>query len=244
MMNHFEIYGTRIPFSSIKDFRIINVEFIYRPVYGEAKKSIANTFSGKKFEFIAMEPYAAIIGQQGQKSELGEYKAKTFKEALGKDLSGAVIYTIADKLKIKAIKQQKYQCLNLAGRAFSAYLDDIPVKLEWSDGRVAEVFKEDSLYAALPGSTTPGIQYIPALVIKADETFCFYGNEIQVFDALFEYERLKSELELYGQNKKGQKRLGGKEKFSLPQVPKFRLPTNSPKGTNATVIELPTSDEE
>lgn len=28
-------------------------------------------------------PQAAIIGQQGHKYELGEYKAKTFKEAVG-----------------------------------------------------------------------------------------------------------------------------------------------------------------
>ena len=104
-----------------------------------------SALSGKKYEFAYMEPYAAIIGQQGHKSELGEYKAKTFKEALGKDISGALIYTVADKLKLKAFKRTKYQCVNLAGRAFTTFLDDIPAKMLWADGRIAEVYKEDKL---------------------------------------------------------------------------------------------------
>lgn len=37
MADYFDIYGTHIPISSIKDFRIIDVEFIYRPVYRETK---------------------------------------------------------------------------------------------------------------------------------------------------------------------------------------------------------------
>lgn len=222
----FEIYGTPIPVSSIKDFRIIDVEFIYRPVYREVKKTMVNALTGKKFEFVSMQPYAAIIGQQGNKSALGEYKAKDFKEALGKDISGAVIYTIADKLKLKAFKQQKYQCLNLAGRAFTTYLDDIPVALTWNDGRIAEVFKEDPLYASLGEITSPGIQYVPALVIKANEVFCFYGNGIQIADVAFEYERLKQEMGDYVLSQKRRKLKGGTEKFALPSLPKMHLPTS------------------
>ena len=102
MTEYFDICGTRIAISAIKDFRTIKVEFIFRPVFRESKKLLMSAIAGKKYEFAYMEPYAAIIGQQGHKSELGEYKAKTFKEALGKDISGAVIYTIADKLKLKS----------------------------------------------------------------------------------------------------------------------------------------------
>ena len=127
MNDFYNLCGTRVPLSTIKDFRVIDVEFIYRPVFRECKKTMLNAFSSeKKFEFVSMQPYAAIIGQQGHKSALGEYRPKDFKEALGKDISGAVIYTIADKLKLKAFKHQKYQCINLAGRAFTTYLDDIP----------------------------------------------------------------------------------------------------------------------
>lgn len=197
MTDYFDICGTHIPIATIKDFRLIDVEFIFRPVYSEVKKSMLNTLTGKKFEFVSMQPYAAIIGHQGQKSALGEYKAKDFKEALGKDISGAVIYTIADKLKLKAFKQQKYQCLNLAGRAFTTYLDDVPIMVTWSDGRIAEVYKEDPLYATLGEYTTPGIQYISALAIKAGENFCFYGDGIQVDDIKAVYEQLSFNVDEY-----------------------------------------------
>lgn len=226
MTEYFDICGTRIPISSIKDFRIIKVEFVFRPVFCEVRKTLKSAISGKKYEFSHMEPYAAIIGQQGHKSELGEYRAKDFKEALGKDLSGAVIYTIADKLKLKAFKRQKYQCVNLAGRAFTTYLDDVPAKMMWADGRMAEVYKEDELYAVLNEITTPGIEYITALVIKANEVFCFYGNGIQIADAGCEYERIKIEQELYEQGK-ALKKISGKGKTSLPTIPKFSLPGKS-----------------
>ena len=234
MAEYFDICGTHIPMDSIKDFRTIEVEFVFRPVYHETQKSIMSAFSGKKFEFVSMQPYAAIIGQQGHKSALGEYKAKDFKEALGKDLSGAVIYTIADKLKLKAFKHQKYQCLNLAGRAFTTYLDDVPTMLTWNDGRIAEVYKEDPLYTSLGQSTTPGIQYVSALLIKANENYCFYGNGIQIADATYEYERLKQTLDEF-HNQKSRKRIGTKEKLALPQLPKFHLPT---KATSAKEVEI------
>ena len=163
MAEYFDICGTHIPISTIKDYRTIKVEFVFRPVFRESRKTMMTAFSGKKYEFAHMEPYAAIIGQQGHKSELGEYKPKDFKEALGKDLSGAIIYTIADALKLKAFKRQKYQCVNLAGRAFTTYLDDVPAKMMWADGRIAEVYKEDKLYTELNEITTPGVEYISAL---------------------------------------------------------------------------------
>lgn len=236
MAEYFDICGTHIPVDSIKDFRTIEVEFVFRPVYHEVKKTMMNAFSGKKFEFVSMQPYAAIIGQQGHKSALGEYKAKDFKEALGKDLSGAVIYTIADKLKLKAFKHQKYQCLNLAGRAFTTYLDDVPVMLTWNDGRIAEVYKEDPLYASLGESTTPGIQYVSALLIKANENYCFYGNGVQIADTTYEYERLKLTMDEYNA-KKTQKRIGGKEKLVLPQIPKFQLPSKTAAQKELDIVE-------
>lgn len=226
MAEYFDICGTHIPISSIKDFRTIKVEFVFRPVFRESRKTMMTAFSGKKYEFSHMEPYAAIIGQQGHKSELGEYKAKDFKEALGKDISGAVIYTIADALKLKAFKRQKYQCVNLAGRAFTTYLDDVPAKMMWADGRVAEVYKEDKLYTVLNEITMPGVEYIPALVIKANEVFCFYGDGVQIMDASYDYERLKAEQEAYIQEKR-QKKLGSKEKIALPSIPKFHLPVKA-----------------
>ena len=236
MAEFFDICGTHIPIDAIKDFRTIEVEFIFRPMYHEIKKTMISALSGKKFEFVAMQPYAAIIGQQGQKSALGEYKAKDFKEALGKDLSGAVIYTIADKLKLKAFKHQKYQCLNLAGRAFTTYLDDVPVMLTWNDGRIAEVHKEDPLYTSLGESTTPGIQYVSALIIKANENYCFYGNGIQIVDASYEYTRLMSVMDEY-KNQKTHRRIGGKGKQALPQFSKLHLPTKTTAQEELDVVK-------
>ena len=223
MAEYFDICGTHIPISTIKDFRTIKVEFVFRPVFHESRKMMITAFSGKKYEFAYMEPYAAIIGQQGHKSELGEYKAKDFKEALGKDISGAVIYTIADALKLKAFKREKYQCVNLAGRAFTTYLDDVPAKMMWADGRIAEVYKEDKLYSVLNEITTPGVEYISALVIKASEVFCFYGDGVQIADASSEYERLRREQEVF-LYEKSCKKVGAKEKIALPPIPKFHLP--------------------
>lgn len=142
---------------------------------------------------------------------------------MGKEISGAVIYTIADKLKLKAFKRQKYQCVNLAGRAFTAYLDDIPAKMMWADGRIAEVYKEDKLYTELNEITTPGVEYITALVIKANDVFCFYGNGVQVADAAYEFERLSWQQETFLNDKKS-KKIGSSEKKELSLFHELHLP--------------------
>ena len=115
---------------------------------------------------------------------------------------------------MKAFKRQKYQCVNLAGRAFSAYLDDIPARMIWDDGRTAEVFKEDKLYTELNEITMPGVEYIDALLIQAGDVYCFYGNGIQVDDANYEYERLRVEQEVFKETKTV-KLFGQTEKKSL-----------------------------
>ena len=237
MAEYFDICGTHIPISAIKDYRIIKAEFIFRPVFRETKKTMIATFSGKKYEFAHMEPYAAIIGQHGHKSALGEYKPKDFKEALGKDISSAVIYTIADALKLKAFKRQKYQCVNLAGRAFTTYIDDVPAKMMWADGRVAEVYKEDMLYTELNEITTPGIEYVSTLVIKASEMFCFYGDGVQLADAESEYERLQQEQEAY-LSEKSQRKFGVKERAALPTLHKFN------RSGKVAAQRAPDSDEQ
>ena len=69
MTEYFDICGTHIPLSSIKDFRTMKVEFVFRPVFRESRKMVS-AISVKKYEFSRMEPFAAIIGQEGHKSEL------------------------------------------------------------------------------------------------------------------------------------------------------------------------------
>lgn len=124
----------------------------------------------------------------------------------------------------------------IAGRSFTTYLDDVPVMLKWNDGRIAEVSKEDPLYSTLGECTTSGIQYIPALIIKANDNYCFYGNNVQVDDVSFEYERLKLELENFNK-KKSNKFNEAAKKFNFAQLSKIRPQTKS-----ETKLEEPMQD--
>lgn len=53
-----EVCGTPIEIKSIKDFRIVQKEYIYRPVFTELPKK--NFLSSVKYKFEKMEPYASI----------------------------------------------------------------------------------------------------------------------------------------------------------------------------------------
>ena len=96
----------------------------------------------------------------------------------------------------------------------------------WADGRIAEVYKEDKLYTVLNEITTPGVEYISALIIKANEVFSFYGDGVQITDANAEFERLKQE-QLEYTLVKGRKKLSVKEKITIPSIPKLHLPGKS-----------------
>ena len=72
MSEYFDICGTHIPLSTIKDFRIINVEFIFRPVFRESERVTMFSISKKKYEFSHMEPFAAIIDREISKKRWGK----------------------------------------------------------------------------------------------------------------------------------------------------------------------------
>lgn len=193
----FEIFGTLIRYDAIKDFRIIQKEYIYRPTYRECPKSILGALGIKKFEFAGMQPYAAIIDEKNKKSGLSSFNAKTMKESLGKELFDDVRTTIGDKFNIKAIRAKKYTCVNQTGRIFSTYLDDIPALVGRLDGKFSDVMKNDDLYPLLGEPIAPAINIVPVLVIKANEEFVFYGNGIQLDNIEEQFQRLKYEMELY-----------------------------------------------
>ena len=198
MNEYFEIYGTPIKLSSIKDFRIVQKEYIYRPAYTAAEKNFLNTLSGKKYVFWGMQPYAAIIDEKGYKSSVAEYKAKDFKESVGKDLVEGAVTVVADKFNIKALKYKKYVCVNQAGRTFTTYLEDVPALIMSSEGKASDVYKNDELYPLLGEPIAPAINIIHALLINTKETsYIFYGNGIQVEDIGAEYERLKNTMVEY-----------------------------------------------
>lgn len=109
--------------------------------------------------------------------------------------------------------------------------------LIWNDGRVAEVYKEDPLYATISGSSTPGIQYVPTLIVKANENYCFYGNGVQIDDVVVEYERLKMESDNYVLEMKEHKKIGLKSKIALPQIPKLQIQFKTTGSTEEEIDE-------
>lgn len=70
MSGFFEICGNNIRLDSIKNYRIIQREYIYRPAYREITTTRMKVFSSVKYEFIDMVPYAAVIDEK-------EYKVAT-----------------------------------------------------------------------------------------------------------------------------------------------------------------------
>lgn len=239
MSDYFDIFGTLIKFEDIKKFRIVQREYIYRPAYAESEKSILNTLSGRKFVFCGMQPYAAIIDEKGNKSSLSSYKAKDFKESVGKDVFEDVRSAIGDKFNVKSIKSKKYTCVNQTGRIFTTYLEDIPAQLGRRDGKFSDVRKNDELYPLLGEPIAPAINIVPALTIIADEDYTFYGNGIQLQDVSQEYERLKYEYGAYLEARKDSKsQLSLSDKFAKIKLPGKKQAAIEDKGTGSEIAKL------
>lgn len=225
MADYFEICGTPIKYSEIKNFRLVQREYIYRPTYMECEKQ--SFFRTKKYDFFGMQPYAAIYDENEKRSALKEYKTKDFKESIGKDFIEGVITTIGDKWHIKAITSRKYVCVNQAGRKFTTYLEDIPALLMRKDGKASDINKNDELYPLLGEPIAPAINIVYALQITAKETYVFFGNDIHLHDVGAEYERLKIELNKYNIERKSVKSL--KQKLSIPKFPELKFKKTTPK---------------
>ena len=195
MSEYFEIFGTLIRYSEIKDFRIIQREYIYRPTYCEEIKGV---FKARKITFTGMQPYAAIIGENGSKSNVAGIEVSNLKQAAGKDFLEDIRTTIGDKFNIKAIRSRKFTCVNQTGRVFTTYLEDVPALLGREDGKFSDVKKNDELYASLGEPIAPAINIVPALWIKANEEYVFYGNGIQLENVVEEFHRLKLGMESCG----------------------------------------------
>lgn len=218
MIEYFDICGTPIKFEDIESFRLVQREYIYRPTYMESEKN--SIFRSKKYYFHCMQPYAAIVDESEKSSSFKEFKAKNFKESLGRDIVEGVITTIGDKWHIKAISSKKYVCVNQAGRRFTTYLEDIPALLMRRDGKASDINKNDELFPLLGEPIAPAINIVYALQITAKEKYVFYGNDIQLHDVGAEYERLKSELNAYNIEKKD-KKSSSKKTISIPKFPEL-----------------------
>ena len=184
-----------------------------------------------------MQPYAAILDERGHSSALSEYKAKDFKESVGKDLLEGAASALGDRLNIKALKYKKYVCVNATGRVFSTYLEDIPAQVMNVDGKISDVYKNDEQYRALGEPIAPAVNIVPALSINTkEEKYIFYGNGIQVQDIQFEYERLKASINDY----QTRSVLGKSKKIELPHI---SLPKIGKKG-GKDILQLEQKDTE
>lgn len=229
MNDCFEISGNHIKYADIKDFKIVQREYIYRPFYKETEGfSLKRTF-GKKYEFAGMQPYAAICGESAYTSAVQTYEAKGLKDSIGKDVFEGVVTTIGDKFNIKALRAKKYNCINQAGRKFAIYLEDIPAVLVRRDGKVSDVQKNDELYHLLGEPIAPTINMIEALLIKAKEDYLFYGAGIHVDDAMAVYQRLGYEMSIYEESKKGSRKI---------ELPKFTMPMLKEKNPLMQILNL------
>ena len=216
MEEYIYINGTEIKICDIKEFALVQREYIYRPSYVEAEKSIKNSLFGKKYHFVEMQPYAAIFDENKKDMAISQYNAKDFKESIGKDFFEGVLTKVGEKFDLKTIRSKKYKCVNQAGRVFSVYLEDVPAQLTKADGNVCDVRKNDPLYYSLGEPIAPSVRFVKTLIVKTkQQKYVFYGEGIQIEKIEEEYEKLKEAVIKYRENKKVS------EKIKKVPIPKF-----------------------
>lgn len=234
MRKYFEICGTRIKLASIKQFRLRQVEYIYRPAYKEVEHNLANFLLGKKYEFFAMVPFAAIMSDDNKKSTLASYKTKNFAESLGKD----VVTFVADKLDTpfnRSLGNQKYKVINQAGRKFTVRIKDIPALVMRKDGKASEAYRDTELYTKLGEEVLPAIEYVLGLFISADQEYCFFGNGIQLDHPESEYNRLKLMFDTYRKELKELKKANSKNTKALDVKKEVKKLGNAVQGIPVVV---------
>lgn len=212
-----DICGNPIELKEIKEFRIVQREYIFRPVYRETFVKGKGIFSReqKQIEFACMKPYAAIKGEKEHTSALDKINPVKIMDSVMKDAAEGITTTLGDKWNIKVFKYKKYECINAAGRTFSTYLLDIPAQLVRSDGKVSEIYKDDEQYKLLGEPIAPAIEIIPALEIVAGKYFIFYGKGIHLNDVLSEYNQLKEAVVDFQNEKELDEQKGKNEEKNL-----------------------------
>lgn len=202
----FEIYGNQIELSSIKNYRLRQIEYLLRPVYVErqiVKGGLLGKFGVKtKIEFAQMEYYAAVIDETKYKNAVEEQVPFNMAEAVVKvvveGIGGVVNAVFGGEQRKKIV----YHLMNSAERSFYRSYEDIPAVLVRYDGKRSEVFRNDELYRELGEPIAPTIEKIPALEITTTTgSYIFFGKGIQLKNIESEYDRLKMAFEIQKQKK-------------------------------------------
>ena len=196
-----EIYGTPIQLSTVKEYRLRQIEYVLRPLYAEREGSKwGRPFHGAnkhRIEFVKMDYYAAIIGETKYRNATEEYKPINFLESIGKTAVEAV-QGIADAvIGGNQSRRIKYRLLNSAGRVFTRVFDDIPAVLARVDGKTSDIHRNDELYHLLGEPIAPTIEMVPALeIITTTEPYIFFGKGIQLSNIENEYKKLRIAFEV------------------------------------------------
>ena len=209
----FEIYGTQIELSSIKNYRLKQVEYLLRPIYAE-RQYVSKGLFGKssitsRIEFAQMEYYAAVIDETKYKNAVEEQNPVNMAEAVVKTvvegIGGIVNAIIGGSQRKKII----YHLMSASERTFYRSYEDIPAVLVRSDGKRSEVFRNDELYSKLGEPIAPTIEKIPALEIETVAgKYLFFGGGIMLKNIESDYERLKLAFEAEKQKKLEQAQSG------------------------------------
>ncbi len=117
MLSEFDICGVHIPFSDIKDYRVVHREYIYRPIYKESDVPYSGgrrLFSSvpansKKYEFYEMAPFASVLvkGEKEYKLATESYNPFSLQESIIKDVAVEAL----SRVKSKAVRK-KFHCKN------------------------------------------------------------------------------------------------------------------------------------
>ena len=209
----FEIYGNQIELSSIKNYRLRQVEFLLRPVYAERqviKKGILGRNSVEtRIEFAQMEYYAAVIDETKYKNAIEEQVPFNMAEAVVKTVVEGVTGVVNAIFGSNQRKKIVYHLMSAAERSFYRSYEDIPAVLVRYDGKRSEVFRNDELYSKLGEPIAPTIEKIPAMeIITNNGAYLFFGKGIQLKDIEGDYERLKRAFEIQKQRKLEQQKNG------------------------------------
>lgn len=239
MLSEFDICGTHIPYEKIKDYKIVQREYIFRPTFREKTSFLGfkrkNTEGESNYEFDSMQPYAMILEKDDMNFKLATKNVLT--TALGltivKDVAVGALTIAKEK-----INRKRFRCQNIAGRCFTTFLGDIPSVLYTNDGRVVDVYNNDPMHIKLGQNIAPSIQMVPALLIKTkDEEFFFFGNNIQLPNVDTEYVRLRYDMELLKLEASKTDSLESKGNFFKKFLPKKKGQPKLVDSNPETVIE-------
>lgn len=105
MIDEFDICGTHIPYSEIKDYQIVQREYIYRPAYKEKRSSVKKLLSSTKYDFTEMIPYASVLTKNDDEYKLATKDVNTprIEHALIKDVAVGVFFASGNKLNRKKV---------------------------------------------------------------------------------------------------------------------------------------------